>query len=110
MFGPHYVGSAATQAVTSLAISRDVLVMYTWLGDTNLDGVVNAADLSNISASGTTWQTGDFNYDGKVNADDFSLYQLGDARQSGTLAAVPEPMAFLLALPALLALRRRGAM
>ena len=44
-------------------------------GDANLDGSVNAADLSKVlTAYGETgtWATGDFNYDGTVNAADLS--------------------------------------
>jgi fibronectin-binding autotransporter adhesin len=68
-------------------------IRFTWLGDTNLDGVVNSADLSAISSSGTTWQTGDFNYDGVVNADDYALFMLGDAESGSTniSATLPEP-------------------
>lgn len=36
-----------------------LLLKYTWIGDANLDGVVNAADLSMMSSSGTTWTSGD---------------------------------------------------
>ncbi|HEY1687071.1 MAG TPA: hypothetical protein VGG19_20090 [Tepidisphaeraceae bacterium] len=64
----------------------------TWLGDTNLDGVINTTDLSNISPTGTTWAQGDFNYDGKVNADDYSLFMLGAAYGKSSIASVlPEP-------------------
>lgn len=106
--------SAATQAhqATALGYSdngSEVEVKYTWYGDTNLDGVVNSADVSNISASGNSWGTGDFNYDGKVNADDWSLFLLGAAAQDGSIiSGVPEPMSMaLMVLPALVALRRR---
>lgn len=116
MFGPHYVGSNALMAAdtdprdSSQATNRDVLIMYTWLGDTNLDGKVNSADLANMAPIGTTnatWATGDFNYDGIVNADDLSLFELGDASQNAVLAPAPEPAGLLAAAPALLALRRR---
>jgi hypothetical protein len=75
-------------------------LMYTWLGDTNLDGVVNAADLSAISPTGTTWQTGDFNYDGVVNADDYALFMLGSAYGSTTniSATLPEPAGWMIAI------------
>jgi autotransporter-associated beta strand protein len=70
-----------------------VIIKYTWDGDANLDGVVNSADLSAISAAGTTWATGDFNYDGVVNADDYGLFALGAARSNGmNISSVPEPM------------------
>jgi hypothetical protein len=58
--------------------ATDVLVMYTYAGDANLDGTINPDDYANISfndpnpgASG--YYNGDFNYDGEINADDFAL-------------------------------------
>jgi hypothetical protein len=57
--------------------SSDVLVMYTYYGDANLDGSVNGADYQQIDAGFgghlTGWQNGDFNYDGVVDGSDFSL-------------------------------------
>jgi autotransporter-associated beta strand protein len=66
---------------------------YTWLGDTDLGGVVNNTDLLAMSPTGTTWATGDFNYDGKVNADDYALFQLGAAESHGNNIStiLPEP-------------------
>jgi autotransporter-associated beta strand protein len=65
---------------------KDVLVKYTFVGDTNLDGVVNASDYINIDNAfsfnsspanagnlKTGWINGDFNYDGVVNGDDYTL-------------------------------------
>jgi fibronectin-binding autotransporter adhesin len=60
----------------------DVLVKYTFVGDANLDGVINATDYMQIdngfsSQSGGSplsgWINGDFNYDGKINGDDYTL-------------------------------------
>ena len=54
---------------------------YTYFGDANLDGVVNASDYTlidngfNSQTSGpllTGWFNGDFNYDGVVNGDDYA--------------------------------------
>jgi hypothetical protein len=91
---------AASNVGTALGYSIDgniFTIKYTWLGDANLDGVVNTADLSAISSAGTTWQTGDFNYDGKVNADDYALFALGDAESAGANIStkLPEPSLFL---------------
>jgi fibronectin-binding autotransporter adhesin len=88
-------------------LPSDVLIKYTWLGDANLDGIVNSADLAAISTTGTTWQTGDFNYDSQVNADDYALFMLGAAHGSSTniSATLPEP-GVMLALGGLLCLRR----
>jgi hypothetical protein len=95
--------------------------MYTYYGDANLDGQVDASDYSLIDngyLNGLTgWQNGDFNYDGVINGSDYTLIdnaynmqgsQLGgaspDAVVSNEIAsssAVPEPVG--LSLIALLA-------
>jgi hypothetical protein len=52
-----------------------VKIMYTLLGDANLDGIVNGVDFgivaANFNKSVTAWNQGDFNYDGIVNGIDF---------------------------------------
>jgi hypothetical protein len=57
--------------------SGTIEIMYTLLGDANLDGKVNGADFTlmaaNFNQSGKSWDEGDFNYDGKVNGEDFVL-------------------------------------
>jgi hypothetical protein len=57
--------------------SNDVLLKYTFFGDANLDGTVNAADYlaidNGFQHTLTGWQNGDFNYDGVINGDDYSL-------------------------------------
>ena len=90
------LAGAATHNATAIGYTTSgasATIRFTWLGDTNLDGVVYGADLSAISASGTTWATGDFNYDGVVNADDYALFMLGAAYGSSTniSATLPEP-------------------
>lgn len=112
-FGNQAVGSGDPASVSPGSTNRDVLIMYTWLGDTNLDGKVDATDFANMG-TGTpgsqTWVNGDFNYDGVVNADDYALLALGDSVQNSVLTPVPEPTAaaMLLALPWIF--RRRRAM
>jgi hypothetical protein len=63
-------------------IDSDVLVKYTFFGDANFDGIVNASDYLAIdngfnsqtsSDPPTGWQNGDFNGDGKINGDDYTL-------------------------------------
>jgi rhamnogalacturonan endolyase len=60
-------------------VSGDVLVKYTYYGDTNLDGVVNVADYTRVDAGfiskGTLagWLNGDFNYDGSIDGSDYTL-------------------------------------
>jgi autotransporter-associated beta strand protein len=58
--------------------SGTIEVMYTLLGDANLDGKVNGSDFNlmatNFNQAVTAgWDKGDFNYDGKVNGNDFVL-------------------------------------
>ena len=75
------------------------------LGDANLDGSVNAADLNNLGQNWlghpNAWQLGDFTADGIVNAADLS--ELGQNWQqsiptAASQAAVPEPAAATLAM------------
>jgi autotransporter-associated beta strand protein/probable HAF family extracellular repeat protein len=119
---------------TSPAASA-VLVRYTYYGDANLDGKVDASDYSRIDAGylahATGWYNGDFNYDGVVNGSDYTLIDNAFNTQSAALpsglvaplagvtseiagsSAVPEPgdLALLAtALPMLLGRRnaRKG--
>lgn len=101
--------------------SADVIVKYTYIGDTNLDGVVDAQDLQNLLAglNGhlTGWENGDLNYDGVVNGTDYNLLLATLQNQGasfgngfGTLGsgAVPEPAALApMAGLGMLATRRR---
>jgi len=68
----------------------EVVVKYTWNGDANLDGVVNADDYFRIDSGFLTQQggyyNGDFNYDGVVNADDYFLIDSAFIGQTGPLA------------------------
>ena len=90
--------------------SGDVLLMYTYAGDVNLDGLVDGADygtLDNwIQFPGTSgYANGDVNYDGVIDGADYgtldnSIQLQGDPFPSGTypafaarVAAVPEPAA-----------------
>ena len=85
----------------------DVLVMYTWGGDAQLDGDLDGDDYfqidSNVAQSGSVFgfHRGDFNYDGLINGDDYFIIDSNIAfAQSqppfptgagAALAAVPEP-------------------
>ncbi|HZZ43808.1 MAG TPA: autotransporter-associated beta strand repeat-containing protein [Tepidisphaeraceae bacterium] len=116
-----------------------VTVMYTYLGDANLDGKIDGDDYALIDRSfakggtvGTNgWASGDFNYDGVVNSADYMLIdtsflqthpasepsllaeresEFGSAYVSQLVAAVPEPTSIgLMLLAAPMMLRRRRA-
>ncbi|MFN4242933.1 MAG: hypothetical protein ACK4PI_06815 [Tepidisphaerales bacterium] len=99
---------------------NDVLVKYTYIGDLNLDGVVDAADLSRalqgFNGGGTGWNFGDVNYDGVVDFFDLGRITaalrgqgspLGDAAAPSMGGPIPEPAGLGLLALALPALRRR---
>jgi hypothetical protein len=106
-----------------------LLVMGTYAGDTNLDGVVDMMDLASLAPSWQTsadWLGGDFDYNGTVDVNDLGLLasnwqtgvgnplgpSLSDALSSLGLpmVSVPEPaqVGLLLATLALKCHRRRG--
>jgi autotransporter-associated beta strand protein len=107
--------------------SGEIEIMFTLLGDANLDGQVNAEDFTPFSqhlGQSGSWDGGDFNYDGIVNAEDFTPFS-ANLGQSASLAAaagalvgadglslanVPEPTSMGLltvGLASLLARRRK---
>jgi autotransporter-associated beta strand protein len=102
----------------------DVLVMYTYGGDANLDGKLNIDDYiridQGIAGSLTGWTNGDFNYDGKVNIDDYTTVIDSNIGTQGaafataggvdgfSVTAIPEPLSAAgWAIASLLALARR---
>jgi prepilin-type processing-associated H-X9-DG protein len=101
--------------------SGEVEIMFTLLGDANLDGTVNSEDFTpfstNLGQNGG-WDKGDFNYDGTINAEDFTPFST-NLNQSAVLAAsagvlqavrVPEPVGLSLiagVAPIFLCRRRR---
>ncbi len=103
--------------------SGEIEIMFTLLGDANLDGIVNSEDFTPFSANvgkNGSWDDGDFNYDGTVNSEDFTPFS-ANLGKSATLAAaarslvsanglanVPEPVGFsLIAVVAPIFLCRR---
>jgi hypothetical protein len=100
----------------------EVLVLYTVVGDLNLDGAVTISDFIDLASHFNgpgTWQDGDLNYDGLITISDFidlasnfnqtysgqalplnpadakALADFADAHG----ASVPEPLSCLLVLP-----------
>jgi fibronectin-binding autotransporter adhesin len=70
--------------------SGEIEIMFTLLGDANLDGTVNGDDFSqfssNLGGSPRAWDEGDFNYDGTVNGEDFAPFSHNQG-QTDVLAA-----------------------
>jgi parallel beta-helix repeat protein len=71
----------------------EVTIRRSWYGDANLDGQINADDLSLmlLAQMGTRpqpairWQDGNFNYDAQVNADDWMKLFYGVAVSEGQM-------------------------
>jgi hypothetical protein len=101
----------------------DVLVMYTYAGDANLDGLVDASDYGNIDNwvqfPGTDgYANGDFNYDGVIDASDYGIidnsiqlqgapFPVSAAPATAGTVAVPEPSAVMLLAAAAAVFPRR---
>jgi hypothetical protein len=102
-----------------LVAGSDVLVRFTYSGDANLDGTVNALDFNALAGhfgmpATNVWSSGDFNYDGLVNTADFtalaanfgSTLPLAAPALGGAL--VPEPaVCGIVAVIGLIARRRK---
>jgi ELWxxDGT repeat protein len=76
--------------------TNDILVKYTWNGDVNLDGVIDAADYFMVDSGFLTqqggYQNGDLNYDGQVDAADYFLIDSAFLAQNATLGqSAPTP-------------------
>ncbi|MBC8108073.1 MAG: hypothetical protein H7Z14_15920, partial [Anaerolineae bacterium] len=69
--------------------ANDVLVKYTYYGDTDFNGVVDFDDYSRtdngFNNDRTGWMNGDFDANGIVDFDDYSLIDQAFNTQSGTL-------------------------
>ena len=116
-----------SQFLGSSVLGTDILIRYTYFGDIDLNGVVDAVDFSLIASgfgtSGGGWLSGDLDYNGTVDAVDFSLigpsfglallpggptgFSDGGGKPGGAL--VPEPSSFGLLLLGIVSLvSRRG--
>ena len=78
-------------------LKTDVLVKYTYYGDTNLDGAVDGTDYGRLDSASladqsnpttaTGWYNGDLNYDGVVDGSDYTLIDNAFNSQGASLAA-----------------------
>ena len=76
-------------------------IMRTWIGDANLDGEFNSADLVSVFQSGgyedgiamnSSWATGDWNGDGEFDSADFvSAFQANGYENGPRIFHVPAP-------------------
>jgi len=104
--GSTSIAGAADRAVGWCERDGTIVIGYAATGDTNLDGVIDAIDLSNFLGAGcfdtglpAEWQDGDFNYDGVVDVLDVADFVGAGLLDTGSylpasspaLAAVPEP-------------------
>ncbi len=92
--------------------ATSLLIKFTWVGDLNVDGLVDFQDLAvfntnydNGQSIGRYWFEGDFNYDGFIDFQDLSLF---NTNYDPNKPSLPEPAALAAFSAALtLALRRR---
>jgi autotransporter-associated beta strand protein len=102
----------------------DVLIMYTYAGDANLSGLIDADDYFQIDmnynkpgAAAAGHYAGDFDYSGQIDGDDFFLIDanynsqgapISAAAPLGGISAVPEPSAVtMIGIAAAMTLIRR---
>jgi hypothetical protein len=103
---------------------NDVLIRYTYFGDTDLNGTVDGGDYTkiddgfNLRLAG--WSNGDFNYDGVIDGADYALIDnaflnqaahggpLGPATSAAVAANVAEPLEVPFLIGALVALTWRS--
>ena len=87
-------------AITNL---DDVLIKYTYNGDSDLNGTITIDDFLQIDGGNlmhrTGYQNGDFNYDGTVNAADYQLINDAAAHLAGTLTTTPQVVPAPIPIP-----------
>jgi hypothetical protein len=85
----HQAAGAGALFDGQVVANTDVLVKYTYNGDTDLNGIVNFDDYSRTDAGfnsgGSDWFHGDFDFNGIVNFDDYSLIDAAFNQQGGSL-------------------------
>jgi hypothetical protein len=86
-----YADSADTGNPAGLA-SHTIKIMYTLLGDADLNGIVNGIDFGilapNLNKSVTAWDQGDFDYNGIVNGLDFTAMSSNFNKAASIAAAI----------------------
>jgi hypothetical protein len=99
--GPGYAGG---QFGGVSVASGDVLLMYTYAGDANLDGFISGDDYTAIdfavaipSASG--WANGDFNHDRLISGDDYSSIDFNIVAQGPPIWVASSPDVILVPEP-----------
>jgi hypothetical protein len=84
--------------LTGLAVAQvgdDVVVKYSWNGDANVDGIIDADDYFRIDSgflsqpANPGYAQGNFNYDAGIDADDYFLIDSAFLGQTGMLAQPP---------------------
>ena len=87
--GGEYIGLGSSTFNGFTVAASDVLVKYTYYGDTDFNGKVNFDDYvrtdNGFNNHLTGWLNGDFDANGAVNFDDYVLIDLAFNTQSGTL-------------------------
>ena len=97
---------------------NSVLLKFTYIGDSDLDGDIDADDYAHIDAGFagglSGYGNGDYDLSGSINSDDFFWIDKAYAMQGSPLSisttaatAVPEPAELSLLVPALLLICRR---
>jgi hypothetical protein len=75
------VGYTGIDSETSGLTGNEIIVKYTWTGDADLNGQVDASDYSQFlngrAGGGTGWLNGDFDYSNAIDASDYNQFTTG---------------------------------
>ena len=77
--------------------ANSMLFKYSYKGDADLNGILNADDYARIDAGFAThaqgYENGDFDLSGAINSDDYFYIDYTFSNQGSALAAITEPTA-----------------